>query len=252
MQKVLHKIIDQKKSAFIEGRGLLDSVVLVNKVIDEVRRIKGKCTIIKVDFEKTYDSVNWEFLLYMMAKLGFCDKWIKWIRDCLESSTISVLVNGSPTEQFSPTKGLRQGDPLAPFLFLIVVEGLAGVVRQAEYKGLLEGIKVGKKQIPINMLQFADDTIFVCSPKTQNIVVIKSILRCFEIASRLKVNFHKTKLGSIGMQNRMIERFSIMLNCMTMNIPFLYLGIKVGTNHRKKVFWNDMIINIRKRLSKWK
>jgi len=193
MQKVLHKINDQKQSAFIEGRGLLDSVVLVNEVIDEVRRIKGKCTIIKVDFEKAYDSVNWEFLLYMMARLGFCDKWIKWIRGCLESSTISVLVNGSPTEQFSPTKGLRQGDPLAPFLFLIVVEGLAGVVRQAEYKGLLEGIKVGKKQIPINMLQFADDTIFVCSPKPQNIVVIKSILRCFEIASRLKVNFHKRK-----------------------------------------------------------
>jgi len=83
-------------------------------------------------------------------------------------------------------------------------------------------------------------------------VVIKSILRCFEIASGLKVNFHKTKLGSIGMQNRMIERFSIMLNCMTMNIPFLYLGIKVRANHRTKVFWNDMIINIRKRLSKLK
>jgi len=182
----------------------------------------------------------------MMTRLDFCNKWI---RGCLESSTISVLVNGSPTEQFSPTKGLRQGDPLAPLLFLIVVEGLAGVVRQAEYKGLLEGINVGKKQIPINMLRFADDTIFVCSPKTQNIVVIKSILRCFEITSGLKVNFRKTKRGSI---DRMIERFSIMLNCMTMNIPFLYLGIKVGANHRKKVFWNDMIINIRKRLSKWK
>jgi len=79
--------------------------MLVNEVVNEVRRIKDKCTIIKVDFEKTYDSVNWEFLLYMMTRLDFCNKWIKWIRGCLESSTISVLVNGSPTEQFSPTKG---------------------------------------------------------------------------------------------------------------------------------------------------
>jgi len=118
-----------------------------------------------------------------MVTLGFCDKWIKWIRGCLESSTISVFVNGRPTEQFPLQKALGRGCTSSFFLFLIVVEGLAEVVRQVKYKGLLEGIRVGKKQIPTNILQFAEDIIFVYSPETQNIVVIKSILRCFELAS---------------------------------------------------------------------
>jgi len=67
--------------------------------------------IVKLDFEKAYDSVSWEFLFYMMGRLGLCGKWVQWIRVCLESATVSVLVNGSPTKEFKPTRGLRQGDP---------------------------------------------------------------------------------------------------------------------------------------------
>jgi len=67
----------------------------------------------------------------MMAKLGFCARWIEWIKECLESSIVSILVNGSLTKEFVPTRGLKHGDPMAPFLFFIVVEGLAGLVRQA-------------------------------------------------------------------------------------------------------------------------
>jgi len=252
MQKVLHKIIDKKQSAFIKDRSILDSVVVINEVIEEVRRKKGKCIIIKADFEKAYDSVNWEFLLYMLERMGFCPKWVKWIRSCLESFDISILINGSPTGQFTPTKGLRQGDPLVPFLFLIVAQGLAGVVTQAESMGLIKGIRVGHKQIPISMLQFVDDTIFVCNEEIQNIMVIKSILRCFEIASGLKVNFHKSKIGSIGIHLRKVERFSAILNCSIMKVPFKYLGIPVGANHRRIEFWQDMIQKIQKRLALWK
>ena len=113
----IHKVIDHTQSAFFEGRGLLDSVLVASETIDEVRRKKKSCVIVKVDYEKAYDS--WDFLFYMMKRLGFCVKRILWIRECLESSTISVLVNGSPTQEFCPSKGLRQGDPLAPFLFFL-------------------------------------------------------------------------------------------------------------------------------------
>jgi len=95
----------------------------------KLRGKKESCVTVKAYFERAYDLVNRKFLFCMQQRLSFCTQWIKWIKGCLKSSTISVLVNGSPTWEFAPTKGLRQRDPLTPFLFLIVVDGLAGVVR---------------------------------------------------------------------------------------------------------------------------
>ena len=89
---------------------------------------------------------------------------------------MSVLVNGSPTREFFPRKGLRQGDPLAPFLFLIVVEGLAGVTRVAKEKKLIDSLEVGKDKVKVNMLQYADDTLFFCEANIKSVFSIKAIL----------------------------------------------------------------------------
>ncbi|XP_068504626.1 uncharacterized protein [Phaseolus vulgaris] len=110
---------------------------------------------------------------------------------------VSVLVNGSPTEEFRPTRGLRQGDPLAPFLFLIVAEGLAGLLRKAVKEDLLSGIKVGRAELECCMLQFADDTLFMCEDSFSNVFTMKVILRVFKLASGLKVNFYKSKLAGL-------------------------------------------------------
>jgi len=98
---------------------------------------------------KRHDSMSSEFLYYMIGRLGFCSKLIGWIRAYLESTTISILVNGSPTQEIKPTRGLKQGDPMAPLLFLIMVEGL---VRRATTKHLLEGVKVRNNEIGVNLL----------------------------------------------------------------------------------------------------
>ena len=112
----------QTQSAFIEGRHLLQSVLIANEVVEEAKRSKKPCLVFKVDYEKAYDSVSWDFLVYMLRRMGFCDKCIQWIVACLQSASISVLVNGNPLAEFSPQRGLRQGDPLAPFLFNVVAE----------------------------------------------------------------------------------------------------------------------------------
>jgi len=118
----------------------------------------------------------------MLGRLGFNCKWIK---ACLESATVSVLVNGSPTDKFKPKMGLRQGDQLAPFLFLIVVEGLTRLVRKAKRVGLFKGVEVGTQRVQVDLLQFVDDTLFFCEPSYHNVLVVKSILRSFEMAQGL-------------------------------------------------------------------
>jgi len=160
LKKVLPTIIDESQSAFIKDRGLTDSVLLANEVIEDLRR-KGRSGLcLKVDFEKAYDSVRWEYMYDMLDRMGFHNTWIKWTRGCMELATVSVPVNGSPTEEFIPTRGLRQGDPLAPFLFTVVAEGLARLVRQAIKINLLAGIKIGSKEVDVSFLQYADDTLF--------------------------------------------------------------------------------------------
>lgn len=198
LKKVLSEIIDSRQSTFLEGRGLLDNVLVANEVLEEAKRAKKSCIFFKVDYEKAYDLVKWEFIYYMLGRLGFCDKWIPWIRSCLESASKSVLVNGSPTKEFSPSKGLRQGDPLAPFLFLIVAEGLAGVSRNAESLGMIDSLEVGGKKVRVNMLQYADDTLFFCHVNSKSVFNVKAMLNCFELASGLKVNFLKSRIGGVG------------------------------------------------------
>jgi len=104
LKKMIGKVIDARQSAFFEGRGLLDSVVVANEVLEEYKRKRKSCVFFKVDYEKTYDSVNWDFIFYMLKRLRFCDRWIK---GCLESASVSFLVNGSPTREFFPRNGLR-------------------------------------------------------------------------------------------------------------------------------------------------
>jgi len=172
----------------------------------------------------------------MLRRLGFCDRWIRWIKDCLELASVSVLVNGSPTREFFPRKGLRQGDPLALFLFLIVVERLVGVIRVAEEKKWIDSLEVGKDKVKVNMLQYADDTLFFCEANAKSVFNIKAILQCFELPSGLRVNFGKSRIGGMGMDQVVLQWFASILNCDTMGVPFIYLGMLVGGSHKRGNF----------------
>ena len=251
LKKILPSVINLNQSAFLEGRGLLDSILVANEMIDFLKKENMSGVFVKVDYEKAYDSVDWEFPYYMMGRLGFNGRWIRWIRACLESATVSVLVNGSPTE-FRPKRGLRQGDPLAPFLFIIVAEGLSGLLREAKKANVFNGVKVGYERVSVDLLQFADDTILFCKPTYQNVLTVKAILRCFELVSGLRINFHKSAVGVVGISNLDMIFFSKCLNCRQMALPFKYLGVTIGGNPRRVVFWNPIIDKIKSRLSSWK
>lgn len=133
--QVLPKIISESQSAFIGGRSILDGVLMANEIVDGWKKKKKQSIVLKCDFEKAYDSINWEFLFSMLSNFGFGTKWINWMKECVSTAKISILVNGSPTSKFSPQKGLRQGDPLSPFLFNIVAEGLNILLNRAVQLG---------------------------------------------------------------------------------------------------------------------
>jgi hypothetical protein len=204
-----------------------------------------------VDFEKAYDSVEWSFLDYMLRRFGFCEKWIDWIRACVFSGNMSVLVNGSPTEEINIQRGLKQGDPLAPFLFLIVAEGLGGLMKKAVATNRFHGFRIGDNGLCISHLQYADDTLFIGEATTENLWVMKAILRGFEMVSGLKVNFWKSNIMGVNVPHEFMTVASTFLNCRVNSIPFKYLGLPIGANPRRATTWEPLITSLRNRLGAW-
>ncbi|GJT30670.1 RNA-directed DNA polymerase, eukaryota [Tanacetum coccineum] len=187
----------------IIGKLLANRIALVADDIVSMEQsafMKGgeKTKVFKVDFEKAYDTVCWDFLQEVMEKIGFGNKSCAWIRGCLESSMSSILVNGSPADEFHVKRGLRQGNPLSTFLFILVMEGLHMVIEKAISAVRLHRINVGMDNIVVSHLLYADDAIFLGEWSNTNINNIVLLLRCFFLASRLKINLSKCKLMGVG------------------------------------------------------
>lgn len=159
-----------------------------------------------------------------------------------------ILVNGSPTKEFSVSEGLRQGDPLASFLFNIFAEGLTGLMREALRKNMLASLLVWENEVPVNLLQYADNTIFIGEASLQNVITIKSLRTCFELVSGIQVNFNKSGFGTIGVDKVVTERYANLLNCRVMHVPFVYLGIPIGANPRIADTWSPVIFKLAKKL----
>ncbi|XP_028113211.1 uncharacterized protein LOC114311295 [Camellia sinensis] len=174
------------------------------------------------------------------------------MKTCVSSAKISVLVNGSPTSEFCPQRGLRQGDPLSPFLFNIVAEGLNILLSRARQLGLIQGAVVGSSGLRITHLQFADDTILFCNADKEEVGNIKRILRCFEIVSGLRINYHKSVICGIGVDDGSMQEFASSLNCCHHKLPLKYLGLPLGANPSRRSTWKPVLDKFKQKLSTWK
>ena len=144
LRLVIGSLISDSQSAFIKGCQILDGILVANEVVDEARKCKKELILFKVDFEKAYDSVDWNHLCEVMVKMGLPTLWHKWIKECIGAATASVLVNGSPADEFPLERGLRQGDPLSAFLFLLAAEGFHVLMHSLSESNLFFGYKVGR------------------------------------------------------------------------------------------------------------
>ncbi|KAK2638365.1 hypothetical protein Ddye_026160 [Dipteronia dyeriana] len=173
-------------------------VVMAEEIIHEWKKDKEEGLLLKLDFEKAYDSVDNVFLYYIIDGMGFGERWRNWVRDSISSPALSILVNGCPTQQFDIEKEIHQGDHLSHFLFNVVVESLSSLLRKAHGLDMIMGISFCNNDVHITHLQFAEDTIVFLKPKMEFLVNAERILRCFELASGLKINFHKSCIVRIG------------------------------------------------------
>ncbi|CAL5443286.1 unnamed protein product [Camellia sinensis] len=160
LKLVMPEVIGETQPAFLSGRNILNGVLIANEIVDGWKKAKKKGVLLKLNFEKAYDSINWGYLLSMLPNFGFGSKWINRMKECISTARIFVLVNRSPTKEFSPQKGLRQGDPLSPFLFNLAVEGLSILLLRARDLGLIKGVQIGVNGVVVSHLQFADDSYF--------------------------------------------------------------------------------------------
>ncbi len=139
LRKVLGGLSSESQNAFVGGRQTLDSVLIANECLDSRIKCRIPGVVCKLDIEKAYYHVNWNYLLYLLERMGYGGKWKSWIKTCIFTVRFSIMVNGSPSGFFKSSRGIHQGDPLSPLLFLLIMEVLSRMLCRTEEAGLIRG-----------------------------------------------------------------------------------------------------------------
>lgn len=202
---------------------MLDGVLVLNEVVEFGKRKNRRCMLVKVDFEKAYDCVLWDFLRSMLGSMGFGVKWCGWMKAMVFNSSMFVLVNGSPIMDLKVTRVLRQGDPLSPFLFLLAAEGFSGLMHQAVPLGEFEGFHFNDSN-HFEFLQFADATILIGEGSWNNLWTINTFLRGFELVLGLRLNLSKTNLCGLNLDSYFFRRPQLFCLVVSVRFPSCFLN----------------------------
>ena len=162
LKPIMDSIITPYQNVFIKGRNISDNILLADEIIDVIGKKMGRRDsfgVLKIDMSKAYDRVNWNFLKAVLTVMNFDSKRIKWIIECVSLVEYTLLINGSMTKSFKPSQGLRQRDPLSPYLFLMCANVLSISLTQAKDLKKIRGVKVGKNGLSFSHLLFANDSL---------------------------------------------------------------------------------------------
>ncbi|XP_077251854.1 uncharacterized protein LOC143891091 [Tasmannia lanceolata] len=203
-------------------------------------------------WKKAYDRVEWHYLDDVMGQMGFGGKWRGWMAKCISSPWFSILINGVPFGYFKSSRGLRQGDPLSPFLFVMVAETLNGLIAKGSVAKLIQGFFVGQSEVEVTHLQFADDTSLFCSPEVESVLYLKAIIRWYELISGQRVNFHKSKLYGVNMDHELSLGLAGIMGCKLDHLPSSYLGLPLGFGRPNIASSVSIVKRVERRLDTWK
>lgn len=255
LKVVLPSIIHDTQSAFVPGRLITDNALIAFEIFHFMKSNKSKkgSFAFKLDMSKAYDRVDWSFLRAVMESMGFDRGFVNLVLRCVESVNFSVLVNGKPGSSFIPSRGLRQGDPLSPYLFLLCAEALSVLLRKAETQNLLHGACICRGAPIISHLFFADDSIIFGRANEQELVEVKRIQDLYEKALGQVVNLHKSEIAfSVGVDTNRAEFLVSRLGARRVHKHGIYRGMPCTIGRSKKEVFQLLEDRIRKKLKDWK
>ncbi|XP_073361214.1 uncharacterized protein [Aegilops tauschii subsp. strangulata] len=227
---ITDRITHPDQSAFIQGRYILDGVLVFHEALHEVHSKHLKAVFLKLDFHKAYDTVSWTFLRECLLRKGFDDRWVTRVMQMVSSGRTAVNINGEFGPFFPTFCGVRQGDPFSPFLFNMVVDALAAILDNAKAASHIKGIVphlVGGGD-GVSLLQYADDTIIMVEGSESDISNLKFLLPCFQQMAGLKINFDKSEVMVLGYTQEECKSIADWLNCHLGCFPTTYLGIPIS------------------------
>ncbi|PNY16050.1 ribonuclease H, partial [Trifolium pratense] len=255
IKNILPDVISPNQSAFIKGRLITDNTLIASEIFHYLAHTKRKNGFvgIKTDMAKAYDRVEWDFLEATLSTMGFPSTMVATIMKCVKTVKFSILINGHPSQEFYPQRGLRQGDPLSPYLFIICADVLSGLITKAQKEKLIHGVTICQGAPDISHLFFADDSLIFCRSNTKEVSTIQNIIQTYQKASGQLVNLAKSEMVfSKGVPNNTKQDVSNILPMQIQNQFSKYLGMPIALGRSKKQIFNFIQEKIWKKLKGWK
>ncbi|XP_027156321.1 uncharacterized protein LOC113757111 [Coffea eugenioides] len=256
LKQVLHHCISKNQSAFIPRRQILDNIMLSHEFIhylNNKRLGKDGFMAVKLDMSKAYDRVEWRFLDAVMNKMGFNDRWRRWIMECMSTVNYSFTINGQTREYVTPQRGIRQGDPLSPYLFLLCSEGLSSLLHTATEEKRIMGLKISRLGPTVSHLFFADDSLIFCKADPKNAAELRRILQVYEKGTGQMVNLEKS---SVFFSKNVDQQLQLATSQALGDIQIVnkgrYLGLPMVVTRSKHQLFGYIKDNIQHRLQRWK
>lgn len=183
LQRVIIPLIHKNQYGFIKTRAIQDCLARAYEYLNQCHQSKEEIIILKLDFEKAFDTVEYSAITQMMQQLGFTDKWITWVSSILKSATTSILLNGVPGNTIQCKRGVRQGDPLSPLLFVLATDLLQGIINKACHMGLLTPPLQNRNEQDYPIVQYVDDIILIMKASQREPFNLKGILQTFTMST---------------------------------------------------------------------
>ena len=216
------------------------------------RAEKRVAMAVKTDMSKAYDRLEWDFISAVLERLGFHHLWIGLIMQCISSVTYSLLINGSPRGKVIPSRGIRQGDPLSPYIFILCSEVLSGLCNKAQEEGRIQGIRVARGSPRINHLLFADDTMFFLKADKEAAITLKAILKRYEEASGQLINAEKSSITfSRKAPAALKQMIHSELQILKEGGVGKYLGLPELFGRKKRDLFSSIVDCIKQKASGW-